>query len=164
MRRTGGLWMSGAALAVSACVPSREAPPPAAPPPPTRPAPVPAPPPPPPADWRDAPLTPGTWTLEQGGTAASYGAHFQLRCDAAARRVALVRSGAAAGTMVIRTTYGARSLTMAAGGQAALPANDPLLDQIAFSRGRFTVEIAGMPTLTLPSWAEPARVIEECRG
>ena len=46
---------------------------------------------------------------------------------------------------------------------AALPARDPLLDAIAFSRGRFAVEVAGLQTLYLPSWPEITRVIEDCR-
>jgi hypothetical protein len=44
-----------------------------------------------------------------------------------------------------------------------LAATDPLLDAIAFSRGRFAVEAPGLPTLILPTWPEPARVVEECR-
>jgi hypothetical protein len=34
---------------------------------------------------------------------------------------------------------------------------------MAYSRGRFAVEINGLPTLYLPSWAEVGRVIEDCR-
>ena len=45
-----------------------------------------------------------------------------------------------------------------------LPPADPLLDQIAFSRGRFLVQAEGGPSLILPAWPEPARVIEDCRG
>ncbi|MDG2003332.1 MAG: hypothetical protein P8J20_08375 [Novosphingobium sp.] len=44
-----------------------------------------------------------------------------------------------------------------------LPASDPLLDAMAFSRGRFAVETAGLPTLYVPSWPEVSRVIEDCR-
>jgi hypothetical protein len=39
-----------------------------------------------------------------------------------------------------------------------------LLDQIVFSRGRVSVEAEGLPALTIPTWPEPARVIDECRG
>jgi hypothetical protein len=45
-----------------------------------------------------------------------------------------------------------------------LPASDPFLDQIVFSRGRFAVEAQGQARLILPTWPEPARVVEECRG
>jgi hypothetical protein len=46
---------------------------------------------------------------------------------------------------------------------AALPVRDPVLDAMAFSRGRFALEAAGEPTLYLPSWPELSRVIEDCR-
>ena len=44
-----------------------------------------------------------------------------------------------------------------------LPSRDPVLDAMAFSRGRFAVETAGLPTLYVPSWTEVSRVIEDCR-
>ena len=44
-----------------------------------------------------------------------------------------------------------------------LAARDGLLDAMAFSRGRFAVETAGLPTLYVPSWTEVSRVIEDCR-
>ena len=40
---------------------------------------------------------------------------------------------------------------------------DPLLDAMAFSRGRFMVEMGGAQTLVLPAWSELGRVIEDCR-
>lgn len=46
---------------------------------------------------------------------------------------------------------------------ATLAAHDPLLDSMAFSRGRFVIEVNGLPTLYLPAWAEVGRVIEDCR-
>jgi len=42
---------------------------------------------------------------------------------------------------------------------ASLSQNYPL-----FSRGRFMVHVDGLPDLILPSWPEPAHVIEDCRG
>jgi hypothetical protein len=50
-----------------------------------------------------------------------------------------------------------------AGVELTLPARDPLLDAIAFSRGRFAVAVPGEPTLYVPSWTEISRVIEDCR-
>lgn len=47
---------------------------------------------------------------------------------------------------------------------AVRAANDVVLDQIAYSRGRFALEAAGLPMLILPPWAEVARVIEDCRA
>ncbi len=140
------------------------------PPPIVRPAPLPAP---PPRDWRDAPATPGdwTWALAEGRSTARFalGAQspvFSMACDRTAASVVLTRAGAAAGPMALYTTSGNRSVTAAAtpaGAAASLPARDPFLDAIAFSRGRFSVELAGATPLYLPSWPELSRVIEDCR-
>ncbi len=127
------------------------------------PAPAPAP---PPADWRDLPLTPGSWVYasQAAGSQASFGASasgFTVRCDTASRQIILTREGATAGTMTIRTSFGARSFATPS---ARMGARDPILDSIAFSRGRFTVQVPGSPMLVIPSWPEPARVIEDCRA
>jgi hypothetical protein len=42
--------------------------------------------------------------------------------------------------------------------------NDPILDAMAFSRGRILVEAEGQQPIILPSWAEIARIVEDCRG
>jgi hypothetical protein len=53
----------------------------------------------------------------------------------------------------------------AAGGvRAELAASDPLLDAMAFTKGRFAVETAGQETLYVPAYPEISRVIEDCRG
>ena len=135
-----------------------------------RPAPTPA-----PVGWADLPLTPGTWAYDTSGgvTSARFGtaeAQFIVRCDPSTRRVRLLRSGSpAAPTMSVRTSFGARivGLTPLDGPGsfvgAELSPSDPFLDSMIFSRGRFSVEITGTPTLIIPSWAEPARVVEDCR-
>jgi hypothetical protein len=124
--------------------------------------------PPPPAvalEWPDLPLTPGDWSYAggPGGSEARFGpengAHFTLRCDSARRQLLIVRQGAS-GSLLVRTSYGERALPTG----AALPATDPLLDEIAFSRGRFAVQAEGMNALIVPAWPEPARVVEDCRG
>ncbi|MDX1704632.1 MAG: hypothetical protein R3235_10110, partial [Altererythrobacter ishigakiensis] len=46
---------------------------------------------------------------------------------------------------------------------ANLPANDPLLDAMAITKGRFAIEVEGMEPLYIPAWAEVTRVIEDCR-
>lgn len=164
-----------AALAAS-CVPA---------PPKVRPAPViarPAPPPPPaPAaigpDWRDWPLTPGTWRYRQDerGSLALFGpaggdALLTLRCDKGARAVYLSRTGAAAAPLTLRSTSLTRAVAVRPTGgtppfvAAALSPADPLLDALGFSRGRFVVEQVGAPTLVVPAWAEIERVTEDCRG
>lgn len=51
----------------------------------------------------------------------------------------------------------------AGGVSASLAPRDPILDAIAYSRGRFMLELPGNPPLYLPSWPELTRVIEDCR-
>jgi hypothetical protein len=168
-----------ALIVLAACVrpsePEAPAPEPRPVPRPVMPAPVPL-----SSDWRDWPITPGTWTYradERGSLAlfgeASTDARFVVRCDRTAGRVYLSRAGdaanAAGGSMTVRTT----SLTRAVPAQptgaqlpylaAALTPRDPLLDAMAFSRGRFIVELGALPKLAIPAWAEVARVIEDCR-
>lgn len=92
-----------------------------------------------------------------------------LRCDRAARQIYFSRAGSDMRPLTIRTTSLTRALPVqSTGGQppyvaAALPATDPLLDAIAFSRGRFVVEQSGTP-LVAPPYAEIGRTIEDCRG
>ena len=132
--------------------------------------------PPPAADWRDWPVTPGTWAYrrDERGAVAMFGqpgadASAVLRCDLPNRRMFLSRTGAATGGFTVRTSSVTRQLaTGATGGTpayvaATLAANDPLLDAMAFSRGRFTLEQPGQPPLVLPAWAEVGRVVEDCR-
>lgn len=170
----------GSLAAVAACVPKRETPPQPGPQPPVqRPAQqLPPPPPPAPEDWRDAPLTPGGWYYRgEGATSqalfgpANSEAAFIVRCERASRQVVLSREGATTGNvMTVRTTSVARNLALSVQTEplayvsGAVSANDRLLDAIAFSRGRFTVEVPGTPTLILPAWPEAARVVEDCRG
>lgn len=170
---------AAATLALAACV----APPASPPPPPPSPQPTPAPAPPPPAPstaWTDQPLTPGSWSYrpEASGSTASFGlaasgAVLTLRCEVATRRIHVIRAGqmsASSGQMIVRTSFGAAAWP-AQNMAGAIPfvtavrsAGDAALDQIAFSRGRFAIEIAGLPPLIAPTWAEVTRVIEDCRG
>jgi hypothetical protein len=165
-------------LVLAACVPASrpvEAPPPA---PAAPPAPPPAPE--PLGDWQDRPLSPGDWSYraEQGGSAALFGppaseAALAVRCDLAGRRILVSRAGgmaASGGGMTVRTTFGSTQWPAANDGAAvphvvaARSAGDATLDQIAFSRGRFAIEVPGLPLLVLPAWPEVTRVIEDCRG
>jgi hypothetical protein len=163
------------ALLTSCVGPAERTPPPA---PPPAPAQTPTPPPAPlNTEWQHRPATPGDWTYRTDGSGSS--AHFasasggpllSLRCDRASHRVSLARAGTGSGAMTIRTSYGAVSWPASVGAGntpetvATRAANDAVLDQIAYSRGRFGVEIAGTAPLILPAWAEVARVIEDCRG
>lgn len=173
-------------LALAACVPSAKAPP--APVPVARPAPAPTPTPTPaPApviqapvsdNWMDAPATPGDWRYQSGAAgplAVFIGAggkgDFLLTCNRAGGKVDLWRAGTSLTpiAMTIRTETATRSLRAVQAEDtnpyltAALDPRDPLLDAMALSKGRFAIEVDGLPTLYLPSWAEVTRVIEDCR-
>lgn len=178
MRLHLSIALSPLLLILPSCVgaPEQRAAPPASPrprPAPTAPAAVPA----PPVEWQDRAATPGSWSYapERAGSVASFGqagggALLVIRCDATARKVSFARAGAAEGAMVVRTSYGAVTwpASAVAGASpstvAARTSNDITLDQIAYSRGRFAVEVPGLSTLILPAWAEVARVIEDCRA
>lgn len=160
------------AAALSGCIPATT--PPQAPPPvqqPPRPAPEPR-----PvlgADWRDWPLTPGDWRYQRTGqgSTSTFGMAGSppliLSCDLRNRTVRLSRPGSVAGAWTIRTSSTVRNVAAQAGASGAelvLASNDRLLDAMAFSRGRFTIEQAGQPPLVIPAYAEVGRVIEDCRG
>ena len=129
-------------------------------------------------DWRDWPLTPGTWSYARDarGSIALFGpvgqqAALVLRCDRGARLLYLSRAGAQAATLTLRTTSLARSMNFVPTGNpadpyiaVALPPGDPLLEAMGFSRGHFVVEQPGVPVLVVPAWAEIERVTEDCRG
>ena len=119
----------------------------------------------------------GTWSYQavQGGSIATFSdagrrQRLILRCNRSARTVSIARTGvpAAAPTLSIWTTSSARSVpsrfdttkTLT----ADLAANDPLLDAIAFSRGRFATAAAGAPMFAVTASPEAARVIEDCRS
>ena len=165
----------GAVLLMLGSCAQRELPAPPPPPPPPRMMP---PPPmvvqPAPVSWRDAPLTPGEWQYRQ--SAASSGADFgvigqsplvEVTCQKQSRTVEIVPQAPTGGpTITIHTSSLRRTLTR--GGQmppaVSLAASDPLLDAMAFSRGRFAIEVgAGAATLILPARPEISRVIEDCR-
>ena len=129
-------------------------------------------------DWNDWPFTPGNWTYRRDGrtSVAQFGAPgrnptINFRCDAENRRVTISREAAALdGPMIIRTS--SMTKTLAAMARDANPAylvadiaaTDPILDAMAFSRGRVLVEMEGQQPVILPSWAEITRIIEDCRG
>ncbi len=164
-----------AALLASACADQRVIPAPpstsAAPTPAPRPAPLPVPS--PTTTWQDLPATPGDWrwSQEAGQSVARFAAgRLTLRCDPTGRTMRVERSETAmpAGAVALTIRTQTQSRTFNATPQAgavgiSLPASDPLLDAMAFTRGRFAVEANGMPPLYVPSWTEVSRVIEDCR-
>lgn len=105
-------------------------------------------------------IAPGQWThvATSSGSEARYGAYLSIRCDRPSRTVTIMRPGLAPQPLAIATS--SLSRTIPTGGRLA--ATDPLLDAIAFSRGRFLVT-GGGATLAIPSWPEAARSIEDCR-
>lgn len=120
-----------------------------------------------PADWRTRPITAGAWTWRSAADSSeavfsdSRGPQLVIRCTRSTRRVSFSRTGATPTAPIrIATTSSERQL---APGNAVL-ANDPLLDAIAFSRGRLWVDVQGTVPLVLRSAAEPARSIEDCRS
>lgn len=171
-------------MALAACVPATKAPRPAAPYPTQNVNTVPAPAPPRPLPariddrWMDLPATPGDWRhqMAQGFSMAVFAGPgqpdaFILSCnlqtrDFSLQRATTVRVPAA---MTIRTETLTRTLDPAPAMArnphltVSIPAADPLLDAMALSKGRFAIEVEGVPPLILPSWAEVSRVIEDCR-
>lgn len=100
-----------------------------------------------------------------------------FRCDRSRSAVVLQRAGLGAGEVpaTITTSSILRRLSARPAGAPGLVQNaavpfdivlntrDPLLDAMAFSRGRFMFEMGGAQTLILPAWSEVGRVIEDCR-
>lgn len=128
----------------------------------------------------DAPSSPGDWTYvrEPAETLAVFGTDrtasgvsLIIRCDLATRRLGIARAGNVNGQvqMLVRTETQERVLTASpVDGPAPLvavelSASDALLDAMAFSRGRFAVEVAGVSPLYAPSYPEITRVVEDCR-
>ncbi|MBA2466661.1 MAG: hypothetical protein H0V46_03545 [Sphingomonas sp.] len=127
-------------------------------------------------DYSTARIAPGSWSYQPmpGGSAARFmdatgTARFALECSRMTRRVTISRSAAAAAPgLFIWTTDASRSLgvrfdPVAMRVMVELAARDPLLDAIAFSRGRIAVVMSGGEALVMPAWPEAARTIEDCR-
>ena len=117
-------------------------------------------------DWRISAVTPGSWTyrVSPGGAEALFGdmggPQLVIRCALASRQVTIVAPGGA-GSIPLRIMTTSVERVLPAGDM--LGAFDPLLDAIAFSRGRFAVRAEGSAVLIIPAWPEPARIVEDCR-
>jgi hypothetical protein len=143
---------------------------PVAPPPPTMAQPT--------GHWTDWPITPGNWVYrkDERGSIGYFGETGQnaivtLRCDKARGRIYLSRAGALIEPQVmVRTSSMSKALPAAsASGEppyiaAELATLDPILDAMAYSRGRFSIEAGGHVGLAIPTWAEIGRIIEDCRA
>ncbi len=141
--------------------------------------------PPPPApepltgDWRDWPLSQGSWVYrtDARGSLALFGepgsdATFMIRCDKNRGRLFLSRTGQVAGTgtqMTLRASSGLQSYAANNSGGSqpyvaiSVDPSDFMMDRIIFSRGRFAVETGGLQSLAVPIWPEFNRVVEDCR-
>ena len=119
----------------------------------------------------------GTWSYRnaQGGSYAAFTdrtatQRLILRCNRAARTVSIVRTGvpAAAPTLSIWTSSTARSVPSRFDATRTLTADvratDPILDAMAFSRGRFATAAAGAPMVAIPTAPEVTRIVEDCRS
>jgi len=128
------------------------------------------------ADWRTAALAAGGWAYREtvtGSEAVFTDAHvirrLVVKCSRGTRRVSLsVASPTPASALIVATTETERSLPAVFNPQgfqivAEITAQDPVLDAIAFSRGRFAITVPGGPALVVPAWPEIARSIEDCR-
>lgn len=104
----------------------------------------------------------GEWnhTATATGSEARYGTHLSLLCDRATRTIAVTRPTAPIATLTIATDTLTRTLPP----NGRLSAYDPLLDAIAFSRGRFLISDGTAAVMAVPNWPEAARAIEDCRN
>ena len=128
-------------------------------------------------DFANAPAATGSWGYQPapGGSSARFVdtsaiARLTVQCTRATRRVNISQTSAApSATLFVWTSSLSRSLVArfepnAMRVSAELAAMDPLLDAIAFSRGRIAVQLAGSQPLVVPAGPEAARVVEDCRS
>ena len=127
-------------------------------------------------DYNLAQPAPGSWSYVSvpGGsearfTDASATIRLTVHCTKATRRVIISHTSAApASSMFVWTSSATRNLRAQFDAKgmrvsADLAASDPLLDAIAFSRGRIAVSMPGMSALVVPAWPDAARAVEDCR-
>jgi len=119
----------------------------------------------------------GSWsyTATTDGSEATFGTmstlpQLTIHCTKATRRIAISRPASAAAPFLnVWTSSQSRQLAASFNPltnriTADLAAYDSLLDAIVFSRGRLGVAVSNAPALVVPAWAEPARVVEDCRA
>ncbi|HEX8840743.1 MAG TPA: hypothetical protein VF757_00435 [Sphingomicrobium sp.] len=119
----------------------------------------------------------GSWSyaITVDGSEATFGTtsalpQLTIHCTKATRRIAISRPASAVAPFLnVWTSSQSRQLPASFNPMtnritADVAAYDSLLDAIAFSRGRFGVAVSGAPALVVPAWAEPARVVEDCRA
>jgi hypothetical protein len=128
-------------------------------------------------DYSVATPTGGGWTYAAvpGGTEARFATSATLpqlviHCTTATRRVTIARPATgAAPFLTLWTTSQSRDVPASYNpltGRISIDiaAYDPLLDALAFSRGRLAVGVKGQALFVAPAFPEVARVVEDCRG
>ncbi len=129
-------------------------------------------------DWTVWRLAAGEWVYrrDERGSVALFGvsgenAKVTLRCDTSRKRVYLAREGSATiGKTVIRSSSSMKEFAANPTGgtppylASEIMPNDPILDAMAFSRGRIAIEVTGQPPVAIPSWAEITKIVEDCRA
>ncbi len=130
--------------------------------------------------WMNEEQTPGDWryvaepteTAAIFGTGEEDGVELIIACEILASRISISRMGEPEGetSMIIRTETQTGALlaepavSFAPLLLAHVDARDPLLDAIAFSKGRFAVEVGGTEPIYVPAYPEITRVVEDCRS
>ena len=111
---------------------------------------------------KSLPLAAGQWSYAATatGSVARFGGYLSLLCDRPTRTMTISRPGAPVGAITIITDMQTRTLPP----HGRISAYDPLLDAIAFSRGRFLVTGGGGGPIAVPNRPEAARAIENCRN
>jgi hypothetical protein len=111
---------------------------------------------------KSLPLAAGQWSYIATATGgeARFGSLISMLCDKSTRTMTISRPGAPVGVLTIVTDIQTRALPP----NGRISAYDPLLDAMAFSRGRFLVSGGVGAALAIPSWPEAARAIEDCRN
>ena len=107
-------------------------------------------------------VEPGEWRYTNGTARFGGGepALLTIACQAS-ERVVVLRVAEPAAALTLRATTSLKQVS-ATGGIARLDPRDPILDALAFSRGKFGVTVDGRERW-LPAWPEVARVVEDCR-
>ena len=128
-------------------------------------------------NYLDAPQTSGGWTYADAfdGSTATYATdrsvELVLWCDKDTKVIGIDRLTSLQATgdreLEITTETVRRGFIMAPVRSMSVTAQfspqDPILDAMAITKGRFVVGVEGERTLYLPAWVEVTRVIEDCR-
>jgi hypothetical protein len=126
-----------------------------------------------PLDWHDAPLNAGAWRWEAGNgvSRARFGTPEQMvaeiACHAGTINILLPHKAAVEPTLFALSTatksWQATAQAGASGYSVALDARDRVWDALAFTRGRFALELGGVGMVVLPADPAISRVVEDCR-